>query len=1166
MLSRMLNLRPSEGPKVIMLTMMFFLFIIGTTWAETIVESSYYYLAGVSHLSQVFTLHAIVSLVFTLLYSAFADRGSNQRLLAAVCAIAGLAICGALLLLKINQILAYTILYVLVRAVRTSFVIHWWNYAGDYYDSRAAKRIIPVINAGSRIAIILAGLTIPLLNLLFTTTTIILLWVVTLLAIASLSWLMNSDSTGSSDTRTCSNLRNRLNLRKSAVQTVPVLAGPRPVQTDAKTAHTTTLGNIKEGFKYVSSSSYLRWVSLSTFLMVIIFAILNYQGGLIIKESFGSRAEITNFIGTLNGLTSLVMLPVQLFMFSRIVARIGVGNANVFFPLGTLLISSGVIFAPLSLASAAFAHFDRNTFRYSTQETSNNLLYNAVPAHVKGRSRSFVDGLILPVALLVSSAVLEFGKLLPANLFLPILLGLPALAFLLCSLIIRRKYSQAMITLLEQEDYVSLLPSAPTDGELMRATDPATIHTLLKILAESHDDAITLLLARVTVEADIKAALPILETKTRESNAALRAGIIGVLADADGTEKSLQQFYEKYLGDPDPQVRLAAFLGLQQNPKSNSSFLDLAAGLLSDASPKLRAEALVALFQSNQSDSAGSSTVTAISQAEAALQELLKNSDAQARASAIDALGKSGLPRFLPTLLTFLQDGDGEVRLRATLASTAIYHRVLEPSIEAAILAAGEALLHDPLERVRLATLVMLEQVHTKRSIDLILLALFDTARAVRNNAAEILVKFGTRAAPGLELALTQNPDQGAVLKAALCRIDVRKYGVLVDEQIMTEMKAIYERHSLLNDLRDLPAQPGLSFLRSLLAELNQDNLQVVFELLAARYGAKSVNRISQSFASSISAMRANASEALDAVIDSSLRKLIHPVLEHHPSAADLAEIGAETWDIKPLGAELALRRLLADPQNEWLRAGAIYSLGEINAATKQQPAPIVPFLARPRPQELILSADKDSSDNAGSSTATAREVRAAARTAARMTSIEIALKGEHMTTNLSIIERIIFLKQVTFFQNMSIEQLKVLASICEEQSVPANTRIFQEGEPGGEVFMVVKGRVAIEREGDRKDSVIRLSTIEARSSFGEMSLFDDSPRNSSALSLEDSTLLTLRVEHLIALIRQYPDLSLELIKILSQRMREANDQIAHLTRSMPRKLRQVYDQLEDLG
>jgi hypothetical protein len=42
--------------------------------------------------------------------------------------------------------------------------------------------------------------------------------------------------------------------------------------------------------------------------------------------------------------------------------------------------------------------------------------------------------------------------------------------------------------------------------------------------------------------------------------------------------------------------------------------------------------------------------------------------------------------------------------------------------------------------------------------------------------------------------------------------------------------------------------------------------------------------------------------------------------------------------------------------------------------------------------------------------------------------------------------------------------------------------------------------------------------------------------------------------------------MSLELIKIISLRLREANDQIAHLTRSMPRKLRQVYDQLEDLG
>jgi CRP/FNR family transcriptional regulator, cyclic AMP receptor protein len=168
------------------------------------------------------------------------------------------------------------------------------------------------------------------------------------------------------------------------------------------------------------------------------------------------------------------------------------------------------------------------------------------------------------------------------------------------------------------------------------------------------------------------------------------------------------------------------------------------------------------------------------------------------------------------------------------------------------------------------------------------------------------------------------------------------------------------------------------------------------------------------------------------------------------------------------------------------------------------------------------------------------------------------------MIASLSLDERVIFLKQVIFFQSMPNELLKVLASICEEEFIPKGTTVFKEGDSGGVVYIVVNGLVAIEREGARKNSVVRLATMDTRSSFGDMSLFDDSPRSTSAITTEDTTLLKLRVEPLVALMRQYPDMSLELIKILSQRIREANDQITRLTRSRPRQLDQLYEKLED--
>lgn len=163
----------------------------------------------------------------------------------------------------------------------------------------------------------------------------------------------------------------------------------------------------------------------------------------------------------------------------------------------------------------------------------------------------------------------------------------------------------------------------------------------------------------------------------------------------------------------------------------------------------------------------------------------------------------------------------------------------------------------------------------------------------------------------------------------------------------------------------------------------------------------------------------------------------------------------------------------------------------------------------------------------------------------------------------LSTIEKVIFLKEVPFFQNMTVDQLKALAAACEEQLFAEDERIYNEGDPGGALYVVVSGKVAIEREGQRQGSTTRLETIEQRFYFGEMTLFDNSPRSASAVAVQDTMTFRLRREPLLALTHQYPDLSLELINVLSQRLRDAEDKIAQLTKSKPRELHKLFDRLE---
>jgi CRP/FNR family transcriptional regulator len=150
---------------------------------------------------------------------------------------------------------------------------------------------------------------------------------------------------------------------------------------------------------------------------------------------------------------------------------------------------------------------------------------------------------------------------------------------------------------------------------------------------------------------------------------------------------------------------------------------------------------------------------------------------------------------------------------------------------------------------------------------------------------------------------------------------------------------------------------------------------------------------------------------------------------------------------------------------------------------------------------------------------------------------------------------------EVPFFQGMSIDQLKALASVCEQEHYPEGARIFEQGEVSGALYLVVNGQVGIEQE-KRKGVFTPLTLFEAHSCLGETELFNNHLRTCSAFAIRDTLMLRLRREPVLELARQSPDLSLELINVLSVRLREANNSIAELTRAHSQELHKVYDQL----
>jgi CRP-like cAMP-binding protein len=409
------------------------------------------------------------------------------------------------------------------------------------------------------------------------------------------------------------------------------------------------------------------------------------------------------------------------------------------------------------------------------------------------------------------------------------------------------------------------------------------------------------------------------------------------------------------------------------------------------------------------------------------------------------------------------------------------------------------------------------------------------------------------------------DPQLRKMAAVVLSRVNPREFSSLVlESNVMENLLSIYRNYSLVEALAKLPSTeyPSIAALQSALRERNQQLADEIFYLLTAIYDPGDVKIISESLRSENPRVRANATEALESLTSPQAASLVTPLFDPELSPAQLLALGQDTWDIAHPDTAQAIQQLVANPDVPWLRAITTYALGEIGAAQSTPPhTPTPHYLFTLTEVEAMLKI---------SAADPVDEVRAAAQAARRMMTGHLPVQTGQITSVtrkegflLSTIEKVIFLKEVPFFQDMTIDQLKVLASACEEELFEANTRIFEEGDGGGVLYVVVSGRVAIERQGRRKGSFVRLATLEAHTCFGEMTLFDKGPRSAAAVAIQDTLTLRLRREPLVALARQYPDLSLELIHVLSQRLREANDRITQLTRGKPRELQKLYDQFD---
>jgi uncharacterized membrane protein len=153
-------------------------------------------------------------------------------------------------------------------------------------------------------------------------------------------------------------------------------------------------------------------------------------------------------------------------------------------------------------------------------------------------------------------------------------------------------------------------------------------------------------------------------------------------------------------------------------------------------------------------------------------------------------------------------------------------------------------------------------------------------------------------------------------------------------------------------------------------------------------------------------------------------------------------------------------------------------------------------------------------------------------------------------------------LRHSTFLQLLDDDELTELAAHIDEAAFRAGQSVFEAGNAGGTMYVVLEGKVEtflIDEDGDR----VVLAEVEPGEMFGELSLFDGDPRSASAVAVEATRTFMIDRDDLRRLFGKKPAAALDIMTVLSRRIRKT-DQL--LRQRVSRNANEVIEEKETLG
>src|SRR5215472_2844665 len=136
-------------------------------------------------------------------------------------------------------------------------------------------------------------------------------------------------------------------------------------------------------------------------------------------------------------------------------------------------------------------------------------------------------------------------------------------------------------------------------------------------------------------------------------------------------------------------------------------------------------------------------------------------------------------------------------------------------------------------------------------------------------------------------------------------------------------------------------------------------------------------------------------------------------------------------------------------------------------------------------------------------------------------------------------------LRQVPLFESLDDEATQELCDLLENLDCKADEVLFRAGDEGNAMYLIEEGKIRIcmrAKEGHE----VTLTELHRGDFFGEMVLLDGKPRSADARVAENARLAVLSREHFLLFVRSNPNVALEMLTALANRLRHTDELLSH--------------------